>query len=88
MTSHINVYTERWYVSNHNFQHNHEFLNGCYIGMLPIHMKINNADALQISNFRTVGVRPLHMHVSFANSSGGYENVGFVSKDIYNEVAR
>lgn len=28
------------------------------------------------------------MHVSFANSSGGYENVGFVSKDIYNEVAR
>jgi len=56
--------------------------------MLPIHRKINNADALQISNFRTVGVRPPHMHVSFANSSGGYENVGFVSKDIYNEVAR
>ena len=40
---------------------------------------------MQIENYRKVGIRPLHMYVAFANHYGGYDKVGFIRKDIYNQ---
>ncbi|KAG4968280.1 hypothetical protein JHK87_033931 [Glycine soja] len=47
--------------------------------------KMSATDIMQIENYRKVGIRPLHMYASFANHCGGYDKVGFIRKDIYNQ---
>ncbi|KAH1210303.1 Protein FAR1-RELATED SEQUENCE 5 [Glycine max] len=37
---------------------------------------------------RKVGIRPPHMYTTFANHCGGYDKVGFIRKDIYNQKVR
>ncbi|KAG4954584.1 hypothetical protein JHK87_040178 [Glycine soja] len=46
------------------------------------------SDIMQVENYRKVGIRPPHMYAAFANQCGGYEKVGFIRKDIYNEEGR
>ncbi|KAH1143390.1 hypothetical protein GYH30_033889 [Glycine max] len=47
--------------------------------------KMSATDIMQIENYRKVGIRPLHMYAAFANHCGGYDKVGFIRKDIYNQ---
>ncbi|KAL3024360.1 hypothetical protein AAZX31_04G116500 [Glycine max] len=46
------------------------------------------SDIMQVENYRKVGIRPPHMYATFANQCGGYDKVGFIRKDIYNEEGR
>ncbi|KAG5122233.1 hypothetical protein JHK84_040573 [Glycine max] len=50
--------------------------------------KMSASDIMQVENYRKVGIRPPHMYAAFANQCGGYEKVGFIRKDIYNEEGR
>ncbi|XP_006582641.1 protein FAR1-RELATED SEQUENCE 5 [Glycine max] len=52
---------------------------------IPGHRKMSASDIMQVENYRKVGIRPPHMYAAFANQCGGYEKVGFIRKDIYNE---
>ncbi|KAH1221960.1 Protein FAR1-RELATED SEQUENCE 5 [Glycine max] len=49
------------------------------------HRKMFASDIMQVENYRKVGIRPPHMYTTFANRCGGYDKVGFIRKDIYNE---
>jgi len=55
---------------------------------MPGHRKISEADLIEIENYITIGIRPPQIYVAFANTSGGYENVRFVRKDLCNQVHR
>ncbi|KAG4947095.1 hypothetical protein JHK87_043102 [Glycine soja] len=68
--------------------HNHLLLDLKLSSLLPAHRKMSATDIIQIENYRKVGIRPPHMYTTFANHCGGYEKVGFIRKDIYNQKVR
>ncbi|KAH1198947.1 Protein FAR1-RELATED SEQUENCE 5 [Glycine max] len=49
---------------------------------------MSTIDIMQIENYRKVGIGPPHMYAAFANHCGGYDKVGFIRKDIYNQEVR
>ncbi|KAG4949956.1 hypothetical protein JHK86_043195 [Glycine max] len=68
--------------------HNHLLLDLKLSSLLPAHRKMPATDIIQIENYRKVGIRPPHMYTTFANHCGGYDKVGFIRKDIYNQKVR
>ena len=85
---HVHFSTDRWYVTCWNFEHNHVLLDLKLSCLLAGHRKMLASDIMQVENYRKVGIRPPHMYAAFANQCGGYEKVGFIRKDIYNEEGR
>ncbi|KAG4983034.1 hypothetical protein JHK87_027783 [Glycine soja] len=85
---HVHFSTDRWYVTCWNFEHNHVLLDLKLSCLLAGHRKMSASDIMQVENYRKVGIRPPHMYATFANQCGGYEKVGFIRKDIYNEEGR
>ncbi|KAG5032591.1 hypothetical protein JHK85_016573 [Glycine max] len=81
----VHFLTDRWYVTCWNFGHNHVLLDLKLSCLLAGHRKMSASDIMQVENYRKVGIRPPHMYAAFANQCGGYEKVGFIRKDIYNE---
>lgn len=63
-------------------------LEGTLCGMLPAYRKMSEADIAEIERSQKAGIRPYQMYESLANASGGFHKVGFVKKDLYNQVAR
>ncbi|KAL5147053.1 Protein FAR1-RELATED SEQUENCE 5 [Glycine soja] len=64
------------------------FVFMCIFRRIDGHRKMLASDIMQVENYRKVGIRPPHMYAAFANQCGGYEKVGFIRKDIYNEEGR
>ncbi|KAG4975507.1 hypothetical protein JHK86_034981 [Glycine max] len=60
----------------------------CWYAKSNGHRKMFASDIMQVENYRKVGIRPPHMHATFANQCGGYDKVWFIRKDIYNEEGR
>jgi hypothetical protein len=85
---HIDIITNRWYVTLFQFDHNHALLDGTMCGMLPTHRKLTEKDVQDIESHGNVGIRPYQMYGAMANSAGGFHKVGFVKKDLYNQLKR
>ncbi|CAJ2658779.1 unnamed protein product [Trifolium pratense] len=85
---HIDIRSRRWYVTVFEFEHNHELLNGTMCGFLPAYRKMAQGDIDEIERNRTAGIRPYQVYGSMANASGGFHKVGFVKKDLYNQVGK
>ncbi|XP_028184818.1 protein FAR1-RELATED SEQUENCE 5-like [Glycine soja] len=64
------------------------FVFMCIFRRIDGHRKMSASDIMQVENYRKVGIRPPHMYATFVNQCGGYEKVGFIRKDIYNEEGR
>ncbi|WJX09256.1 hypothetical protein P8452_00107 [Trifolium repens] len=50
--------------------------------------KMSQGDIDEIERNRTAGIRPYQVYGSMANTSGGFHKVGFVKKDLYNQVGK
>lgn len=85
---HISQHNHNWYVSKGKYYHNHAMLDRRYCPLLVAHKNMTTTNIMQIDNFRKVGIRIPHIFAAFANISSGYENVGFVMKDIYNQYGK
>jgi hypothetical protein len=85
---HIDIISRRWYVTVFEFEHNHELLNGTMCAFLPAYRKMSQGDIDEIERNRTAGIRPYQVYGSMANTSGGFHKVGFVKKDLYNQVGK
>ncbi|KAK2380932.1 hypothetical protein QL285_068580 [Trifolium repens] len=85
---HIDIISRRWYVTVFEFEHNHELLNGTMCAFLPAYRKMSLGDIDEIERNRTAGIRPYQVYGSMANTSGGFHKVGFVKKDLYNQVGK
>lgn len=85
---HIDINSQRWYVTCFDDDHNHKPVDEMYRGMLAAHRKMTDGDILQMNNFRKVGIGAPEIYNSFASQSGGYGRVGFRKKDIYNQIGK
>ena len=85
---HVHFCTGRWYVTCWNFDHDHLLLDLKLSCLLPGHRKMSASDIMQVENYRKGGISPPHMYATFANQCAGYDKVGFIRKDIYNEEGR
>ncbi|KAJ1381285.1 FAR1 DNA-binding domain [Sesbania bispinosa] len=80
----LDVHSGRWNVIKFCDAHNLEMLNPKYTGMLPAHRKLSEADILEMNNMRNAGITTPQIYGSFASQSGGYNNVDFRKRDLYN----
>lgn len=85
---HIDGSSGRWFIKYLNDEHNHTMVDEKYVGMLLAHRKISEYDIMQMNEMRKVGIRTPHIYGYIASQAGGYENVGFTKRDVYNEGER
>jgi len=65
--------------------HNHTFLDGKYEGMLPAHRKMSDYDKYQMKTMRKAGIPTSRIFSFFASHAGGFKNLGYTRRDMYNE---
>lgn len=82
---HVDGNSGRWYFKYLNDEHNHSMMDEKYTSMLPAHRKMTGFDKFQMNNMREVGIRTPHIYGLIANQAGGYQNVRFGIRDLYNE---
>lgn len=85
---HIDTMSQLWYITVFIFEHNHGLLKKKHCGLLAPHRKLTNSDKIQVKNFGNAGIKVPQMIGAFANTAGGYDKVGFLKKDIHNQVFR
>ncbi|MED6215174.1 hypothetical protein PIB30_110791, partial [Stylosanthes scabra] len=56
--------------------------------MLPYHRRMSNADVDQMNDMRKRGILVTRIHGFLASLAGGYENVGYTTRDMHNATAR
>ncbi|KAJ1377364.1 protein FAR1-RELATED SEQUENCE 5-like [Sesbania bispinosa] len=88
MNVRLDVPSGRWNVTKFCDAHNHEMLPPKFTGMLPAHRKLTEADIMEMNNMRNAGISTPQIYGSLASQSGGYNNVGFQKRDLYNEIGR
>jgi len=57
-------------------------------GLCAAHRKLSESDKIQINNFGNAGIKVTQMIGVFANATGGYDKVGFLRKDLHNQILR
>jgi hypothetical protein len=85
---HLDIVSMRWYVTVLEIDHKHDLLVGTLCDLLPAHRKMSQSDIDEIERNRKAGIRPYQVYGSVANTSGGFHKVGFVKKDLYNQIGR
>ncbi|KAK9288971.1 hypothetical protein L1049_017442 [Liquidambar formosana] len=75
-----------WVVKKFNAEHNHELVPISEVQFLRSHRAMSGADKAQADAMRKVGIRTCHVIDHMQSQSGGYQNIGFTPKDLYNYV--
>jgi hypothetical protein len=85
---HIDKISRRWYITVFAFEHNHDMLTEKHCGLLVAHRKLTKSDKIQIKNYGQAEIKVTQMIAAFANAAGGYDKVGFLKKDLHNQIQR
>ena len=85
---HVEVAIGRWIVTDFFDKHNHEAVDARFVGMLRSHKKMGEGEISQMNSMMRVGISAPLIFGSFACQSGGYEHVGFGTRDMYNKKAK
>ncbi|RYR76143.1 hypothetical protein Ahy_A01g000739 [Arachis hypogaea] len=80
--------TGRWHIFCFSDEHNHDLLDTQFSAMLHAHRKMSEADIMQMMNMLKFGISTSQIFGLLASQAGGYEFVGYGSRDMYNEIAR
>lgn len=75
---------DRYVVSIFEEGHNHELTPSKYVHLHPIYRQISEADRAQIDGLQSHGFRTCHIMGYMVAQKGGYADVGFTKKDLYN----
>ncbi|CAL1359326.1 unnamed protein product [Linum trigynum] len=67
-------------------EHNHDRVGPEQVQFLRSHRSLKEGDKAQVESLRGVGVKPSQIMDLRVNEVGGYDNVGFTLKDLYNFV--
>ena len=76
-----------WVVGEFKREHNHDLVPQFETQFLRSHRTIKDSDKAQIIAMHGVGVKANQIMDHMIQQAGGYENVGFTSKDLYNYLA-
>ncbi|KAJ1435414.1 FAR1 DNA-binding domain [Sesbania bispinosa] len=80
--------TSRWIVKAFSDEHSHQILPGKYEGMLTSHRKMNETEILQMNSMQDAGIGVTQIYGLAANQSGGFNNVGYRKRNMYNEIVK
>ncbi|TXG52763.1 hypothetical protein EZV62_021932 [Acer yangbiense] len=75
----------KWYAHNFVKDHTHE-LFPAHAHHLPCHRSIDSSVKENIDTLHAVGVGTSKIYAAMAKKHGGYENIGFLEKDIRNHL--
>lgn len=64
--------------------HNHELTPPKFTHLHPLYRKISEADSAQLDALQSHGIRTCHIMGYMVAQKGGYADVGFTKKDLYN----
>ncbi|CAI0543979.1 unnamed protein product [Linum tenue] len=78
--------TEKWVVKSLVSAHNHKLVPSKYVHLLRSHREIKEGDEALIESLSTVGVSTRHITEICKEQHGGYQNMGFIPKDVENKV--
>uniref|UniRef100_A0A2N9GAZ5 SWIM-type domain-containing protein n=1 Tax=Fagus sylvatica TaxID=28930 RepID=A0A2N9GAZ5_FAGSY len=78
--------SNEWKVVEFASDHNHELASVSDVQFLRSHRKVGESDKAQVQALRSVGVKTSQIMDHLVHQSGGYENVGFTRKDLYNSI--
>nr|XP_023881499.1 protein FAR1-RELATED SEQUENCE 5-like [Quercus suber] len=76
-----------WVVGEFKREHNHDLVPQLETQFLRSHRTIKDSDKAQIIALHNVGVKSNQIMDHMIQQAGGYENIGFTSKDLYNYLA-
>ncbi|RVX03571.1 Protein FAR1-related sequence 5 [Vitis vinifera] len=82
----FNKQMNKWVVKEFMADHNHPLVEQKNVQFLRSHRVIKNADKAQLNAMRGVGIGTSQIMDYMVQQSGGYNNVGFTKKDLYNHV--
>jgi hypothetical protein len=80
----LNVETGKWTVFAFDPSHNHPLTPAHYVHLIPKYRRLSESDKALVDDLHTQGVRTCHILGFMLARKGGYENLGFCKKDLYN----
>ncbi|KAJ1403720.1 FAR1 DNA-binding domain [Sesbania bispinosa] len=75
-----------WRVVSFEESHNHELTPPRFMHLHSAYRKLTNGDKAQVDSLHAHGVRTCHIMGYMLAQKGGYSNVGFARKDVYNYI--
>ncbi|XP_057422495.1 protein FAR1-RELATED SEQUENCE 5-like [Lotus japonicus] len=85
---HVDVTTSRWYCTLFTNDHNHELFDDVDCGLQAPHRKLSLSDIVQLNGMKDVGMGVPHMWRAFATQCGGFENIPFTKRSVYNQIGK
>ncbi|KAJ1426056.1 FAR1 DNA-binding domain [Sesbania bispinosa] len=78
--------SRKWRVGIFEPAHNHELTLASMIHLLPAYRGLSVADKAQVDGLHHYGVRTCHIMGHIMGQKGGYSDLGFCKKDLYNHI--
>ncbi|KAJ1386573.1 Zinc finger, PMZ-type [Sesbania bispinosa] len=78
--------SRKWRVGIFELAHNHELTPASMIHLLPAYRGLSVADKAQVDGLHHYGVRTCHIMGLIMGQKGGYSDLGFCKKDLYNHI--
>ncbi|RYR14560.1 hypothetical protein Ahy_B04g071168 [Arachis hypogaea] len=78
----------KWKVSVFESEHNHLLCPPKYRHLIPANRGLNEADKTQTNSLQACGVKTCHIMGYMVSQKGGYDKVGFTSKDLHNYISK
>ena len=75
-----------WLTIEFESHHNHELANVSVVQFLRSHRKVGESDKAQVQVLLSFEVKTSQIMDHLVLLSGGYKNVGFTKKDLYNHI--
>ncbi|XP_016192657.1 protein FAR1-RELATED SEQUENCE 5-like [Arachis ipaensis] len=85
---HVHSDSGRWIISYFQDVHNHELLDDRLTFMLPCHRKMDAAAVEQMNMMLRVRIKTPHIYLSFVQTAGGFQNLPFLKRDMYNQIGK
>ncbi|KAJ1442506.1 Zinc finger, CCHC-type superfamily [Sesbania bispinosa] len=83
---HLNYKSRKWRVGCFEPIHNHELTPASMVHLLPAYRGLSVADKAQVDGLHLYGVRTCHIMGLIMGQKGGYSDLGFCKKDLYNHI--
>ncbi|XP_052140064.1 protein FAR1-RELATED SEQUENCE 5-like isoform X2 [Oryza glaberrima] len=84
----LNEETGIWFVKDFNDGHAHPLAKHDQVAFLRSHRNLSDAQKAEVVELGVSGLRTCNIMDVMEKNHGGYDQVGFVSRDLYNFVAR
>ncbi|KAJ1381701.1 Zinc finger, CCHC-type superfamily [Sesbania bispinosa] len=83
---HLDYKSRKWIVSCFEPDHNHELTPASMVHLMPAYRGLSVADKAQVEGLHLYGVRTCHIMGLIMGQKGGYSDIGFCKKDLYNHI--